>query len=104
MSKEKPTLPASPLSEEPVQINVHPVSSGDEKAALDRDPESSQSVNAFSEEDQYDFSSDEFASIPELVRDVVSFEDDPKLPVITFRSVVLSALFCVIGSVVSQLS
>lgn len=57
-----------------------------------------------SEEPQYDFTSEEFANIPELVREVVGFEDDPKLLVITFRSVLLSAFFCIIGSVVSQIS
>ncbi|ROW09525.1 hypothetical protein VMCG_02611 [Cytospora schulzeri] len=56
------------------------------------------------DEPQYDFDSEEFSSIPELVRNVVSFEDDPTLPVITFRSVLLSIVFCVIGSVVSQIS
>lgn len=52
----------------------------------------------------YDANSEEFAEIPELVRNIVSFEDDPTLPVITFRSVLLSVVFCVIGSFVSQLS
>lgn len=47
---------------------------------------------------------DDLAEIPELVRNIVSFEDDPTLPVITFRSILLSVLFCVIGSFVSQLS
>lgn len=56
------------------------------------------------DEPQYDFDSEEFSSIPELVRNVVSFEDDPSLPVITFRSVLLSVVFCIIGSVVSQIS
>lgn len=57
-----------------------------------------------SDESQYDIESPEFKNIPELVRNVVSFEDDPSLPVITFRSVLLSAVFCAIGSVISQLS
>ena len=57
-----------------------------------------------SDEHQYDFTSKEFENIPELVRNVVGFEDDPTLPVLTFRSVVLSAIFCIIGSVVSQLA
>ncbi|KAF0325673.1 OPT oligopeptide transporter [Colletotrichum asianum] len=52
----------------------------------------------------YDFKSEEFANIPELVRTVVGFEDDPSLPVITFRSILLSTVFCTIGSTVSQLS
>ncbi|KAL2825490.1 OPT oligopeptide transporter protein-domain-containing protein [Aspergillus cavernicola] len=53
---------------------------------------------------QYDFDSDESKNIPELVQTVVGFEDDPSIPVLTFRSVALSAVFCIIGSVVSQLS
>ncbi|KAL3421551.1 putative plant-like oligopeptide transporter [Phlyctema vagabunda] len=57
-----------------------------------------------SEEPQYDFTAAEFANIPELVREVVGFEDDPTLPVLTFRSLLLSAIFCAIGSIVSQLS
>jgi hypothetical protein len=57
-----------------------------------------------SDESQYDFESAEFKNIPELVRTVVSFEDDPSLPVLTFRSILLSAIFCTIGSIVSQLS
>lgn len=56
------------------------------------------------DEPHYDFDSEEFSSIPDLVRNVVSFEDDPTLPTITFRSVLLAAVFCVIGSIVSQLS
>jgi hypothetical protein len=60
-------------------------------------------VDSF-DESQYDFDSAEFKDIPELVRTVVGFEDDPSLPVLTFRSILLSALFCTIGSIVSQLS
>lgn len=56
------------------------------------------------DESQYDFDSAEFKDIPELVRTVVGFEDDPSLPVLTFRSILLSAIFCAIGSIVSQLS
>lgn len=56
------------------------------------------------DEQQYDFDSEEFSSIPDLVRNVVSFEDDPTLPTITFRSVLLATVFCIIGSIVSQLS
>lgn len=53
---------------------------------------------------EYDWGSDEFKDIPELVRTVVSFEDDPTLPAITFRAILLSSLFIAIGSFVSQLS
>lgn len=56
------------------------------------------------DDEEIDEESEEYASIPELVRNVVSFKDDPTLPVITFRSILLSVVFCVIGSFVSQLS
>jgi hypothetical protein len=52
----------------------------------------------------YDWESDEFRDIPEIVRETVSFEDDPTLPTITFRSLLLSSVFIIIGSFVSQLS
>lgn len=52
----------------------------------------------------FDTVPDDFAEIPELVRNIVSFEDDSTLSVITFRSVFLSVLFCILGSFVSQLS
>ncbi|WWD19463.1 hypothetical protein CI109_103923 [Kwoniella shandongensis] len=55
-------------------------------------------------EEKYDFDSEEFINIPDLVRNTVSFEDNETAPVITFRSVVLATIFCAIGSVVSQLS
>ncbi|KAL4903959.1 hypothetical protein BDW74DRAFT_185969 [Aspergillus multicolor] len=66
--------------------------------------DSSKKEGDSSGESQYDFDSAEFKNIPELVRTVVSFEDDPSLPVLTFRSILLSAIFCTLGSVVSQLS
>lgn len=56
------------------------------------------------EKEEIDLDSEEFAGIPELVRNIVSFEDDPTIPVITFRSILLSVVFCVLGSFVSQLS
>ncbi|KAJ7477347.1 hypothetical protein FB451DRAFT_1396337 [Mycena latifolia] len=52
---------------------------------------------------QYDWDSEEFRDIPELVRSIASFEDDPSLPVTTFRSVSISLLFIVLGSIVSQI-
>lgn len=86
----------------PPDISLTPVPELDEKSPSigiesDDDKETS-------EEPQYDFTSEEFAGIPDIVRNVVSFEDDPTLPVLTFRSVTLSVLFCIIGSIVSQLS
>ncbi|KAJ6572780.1 OPT oligopeptide transporter [Mycena vulgaris] len=59
--------------------------------------------NVVDGEAQYDWDSEEFRDIPELVRSIVSFEDDPSLPVTTFRSVTLSVLFIVLGSIVSQI-
>lgn len=78
-----------------------PVSDVDEKRKI---PSIKERAVPSGDEDSVDFTSDEFADIPELVRNVVSFEDDPTLPVITFRSVLLSVLFCVLGSFVSQLA
>ncbi|WWC67755.1 uncharacterized protein I206_101667 [Kwoniella pini CBS 10737] len=54
--------------------------------------------------EKYDWESEEFKNIPEIVRQTVSFEDDPSLPVITFRAVLLASIFCIIGSIVSQIS
>lgn len=34
---------------------------------------------------EYDWDSEEFKNIPLMVREVVSFEDDPTLPTVTFR-------------------
>ena len=44
-------------------------------------------------EGQYDWTSEEFRDIPELVRNTVSFEDDPTIQCWTFRVAVLSTLF-----------
>ncbi|OCF42319.1 hypothetical protein I317_03823 [Kwoniella heveanensis CBS 569] len=55
-------------------------------------------------DEKYDWDSEEFRDIPELVRETVSFEDDPTAPVITFRAIVLAGIFCTIGSIVSQLT
>lgn len=55
-------------------------------------------------DEKYDWDSEEFRNIPELVRNTVSFEDDPSMPVITFRAILLSTIFCAIGSVISQIS
>ncbi|KAL2801979.1 OPT oligopeptide transporter protein-domain-containing protein [Aspergillus granulosus] len=52
-----------------------------------------------SEEPDYDFTSDEFKNIPELVRTVVGFEDDPSTPVLTFRALLLLTIFCILGSI-----
>lgn len=65
---------------------------------------SSDDISDKKKEEEIAIDSEEFAGIPELVRNIVSFEDDPTIPVITFRSVLLSVVFCVLGSFVSQLS
>ncbi|KAJ4389340.1 hypothetical protein N0V93_006807 [Gnomoniopsis smithogilvyi] len=67
-------------------------------------PPSKEIAVSSGDEDSIDLTSEEFADIPELVRNIVSFEDDATLPVITFRSVLLSIVFCVLGSFVSQLA
>ncbi|KAL4881631.1 OPT oligopeptide transporter protein-domain-containing protein [Aspergillus karnatakaensis] len=75
-------------------------------ATVEVDPlqESDKTDSDSSHAPQYDFTSDEFKNIPELVQTVCGFEDDPSATVLTFRSIILSAIFCTIGSVVSQLS
>ncbi|KAJ7917773.1 OPT oligopeptide transporter [Mycena leptocephala] len=46
----------------------------------------------------------EYANIPQLVRDVVGFEDDPHMPTLTFRVVVISTIFVCLGSFTGQLA
>lgn len=84
--------PQDPPTESVQPLDIKVIASVDKKE-----------VDSF-DESQYDFDSAEFKDIPELVRTVVGFEDDPSLPVLTFRSILLSAVFCAIGSIVSQLS
>lgn len=86
-------------TEKPVLVD--PVSDVNEKR---KDPSIEETSVSSATEVPYDTTSDDVAEIPELVRNIVSFEDDPTLPVITFRSVLLSVLFCIVGSFVSQLS
>lgn len=90
---------STPADEKNPAISNVTLSDGDEK-----DIKVPKEHAASVDEQQYDFESEEFAGIPDLVRNVVSFEDDPTLPTITFRSVLLAAVFCIIGSIVSQLS
>ncbi|KAF5495671.1 Oligopeptide transporter 5 [Colletotrichum fructicola] len=88
-------------------VAVDPVLDTTEKlflGGLDDSPDGTKRGSTDDSETEYDFKSEEFANIPELVRTVVGFEDDPSLPVITFRSILLSTVFCTIGSTVSQLS
>ncbi|KAK1846758.1 OPT oligopeptide transporter [Colletotrichum chrysophilum] len=88
-------------------VAVDPVLDTTEKlflGGLDDSPDGAKRGSTDDSEPEYDFKSEEFANIPELVRTVVGFEDDPSLPVITFRSILLSTVFCTIGSTVSQLS
>lgn len=80
--------------------SVNTLSDGDEKDRITTVKE----VTAASSSDEEYTDPEDIADIPELVRNIVSFEDDPTLPVITFRSVLLSAIFCIIGSFVSQLT
>ncbi|KAK1972368.1 OPT oligopeptide transporter [Colletotrichum sublineola] len=90
------------------QVSVDPVFETAEKVSLScidsETPNGTKENSVGDSEPEYDFNSPEFSNIPELVRTVVGFEDDPSLPVITFRSLLLSALFCIIGSTASQLS
>jgi hypothetical protein len=77
---------------------------GKEAYATSINAAESTDLDSVTDEPQYDFTSEEFANIPELVREVVGFEDDPTLPVLTFRSFLLAAFFCIVGSVISQIS
>ncbi|KAK1991360.1 OPT oligopeptide transporter [Colletotrichum falcatum] len=101
-------LPDQQTAKGSSKATVHPVLETSEKpfpGGIDSDSLSAaERKSAENSEPEYDFKSPEFANIPELVRTVVSFEDDPSLAVITFRSLLLSTLFCVIGSITSQLS
>ncbi|KAK7717645.1 hypothetical protein SLS64_003140 [Diaporthe eres] len=90
---------ATTANEKTSAISSVTLSDADEK-----DNKTPKEQTASLDEPQYDFDSEEFSSIPDLVRNVVSFEDDPTLPTITFRSVLLATVFCIIGSIVSQLS
>ncbi|KAG0294365.1 hypothetical protein BGZ96_001360 [Linnemannia gamsii] len=42
--------------------------------------------------------------VPKIVRELVSMDDDPTLPTITFRYFVLSSIFSALGAVISQVS
>ncbi|KAG0011323.1 hypothetical protein BGZ80_000768 [Entomortierella chlamydospora] len=42
--------------------------------------------------------------VPKVVRELVSMDDDPTLPTVTFRYFILSAFFVALGAVISQIS
>ncbi|KAJ7137016.1 OPT oligopeptide transporter protein-domain-containing protein [Mycena epipterygia] len=63
----------------------------------------SETIGSADGPDKYDWEAEEFRDIPQLVRSIVSFEDDSSLPVTTFRSVSLANFFIPLGSVVSQI-
>ncbi|KAH7036100.1 OPT oligopeptide transporter protein-domain-containing protein [Linnemannia elongata] len=42
--------------------------------------------------------------VPKIVRELVSMEDDPTLPTLTFRYFVLSTIFAALGAMISQIS
>ncbi|KAK5682805.1 OPT superfamily, partial [Elasticomyces elasticus] len=46
----------------------------------------------------------EIAALPRTVRQIVSLEDNPELPTITFRYFVLSVIFVIPGAFLSQMS
>ncbi|GJC78502.1 oligopeptide transporter 2 [Colletotrichum liriopes] len=97
---EKVTLGDSKTSAP--KVAVDPVFETSEKLFLggldSGSPDGTKRDSSEDSEPEYDFKSPEFANIPELVRTVVGFEDDPSLPVITFRSLLLSTVFCAIGT------
>jgi hypothetical protein len=75
----------------------------DEKGDVKVDPtaDATESIDSIP---QYDWDSEEFRGIPDIVRETVGFEDDPTELYLTFRVLVLSTIFCLIGSVVSQIT
>ncbi|KAJ7137034.1 OPT oligopeptide transporter protein-domain-containing protein [Mycena epipterygia] len=58
----------------------------------------SESIGSADTAEKYESESEEFRDIPELVRSIMSFEDDQSLPVTTFRSVSLAIFFITLGS------
>ncbi|KAJ7599641.1 OPT oligopeptide transporter [Mycena floridula] len=52
------------------------------------------------DEESITVNSPEYTSIPKIVRDTVSFEDEPRDTTVTFRVIILSTLFCCVGSFV----
>ncbi|KAG2181569.1 hypothetical protein INT44_008384 [Umbelopsis vinacea] len=57
------------------------------------------------EYDSIDYENDpEYKDIPLIVRELVTFEDDPETPSLTFRYFLLSIIFVGLGAFVSQLS
>ncbi|KAJ7452719.1 OPT oligopeptide transporter [Mycena galericulata] len=54
-------------------------------------PESESSCPTESDESEY-------ANIPQLVRDLVDFEDEPTMPTLTFRVIILATIFVCLGA------
>lgn len=100
-------ISSDPQQVQQPRVSVEPVNNDEKKdggSTIKEVGGITTSTSTSSEDEEIDPDSEEFAGIPELVRNIVSFEDDPTLPVITFRSIFLSVVFCVVGSFVSQLS
>ena len=107
LEKDSPELSYSQL-DEAGKSPFGPSSSDDNVAAIDpngekRDPEvATHASHDPVDEDPADIEPD-LRDIPLAVRKIVSMEDDPTLPTITFRYFVLSILFVVPGAFLSQL-
>jgi hypothetical protein len=86
----------------------HPGSANDKGVTLNTAEAQSSSHSdteddtGFVEEEAHD--DPEIAQLPLIVRQLVSLEDDPNLPTITFRYFVLCILFVVPGAFLSQMS
>ncbi|KAF7556473.1 hypothetical protein G7Z17_g1394 [Cylindrodendrum hubeiense] len=104
VEKAPASVPADMDSRPPTLVAVDTNRETGDKELCGLSPATPKDTNDSSSREEFDFASEEFANIPDLVRNVVSFEDDPSLPVITFRSVLLSSFFCIIGSAASQIS
>ncbi|KAJ4376159.1 OPT super [Neocucurbitaria cava] len=85
-----------------------PVTTKNKLAEFGATPTTTQSVldhednTAIVEEEAHD--DPEIAQLPLIVRQLVSLEDDPTLPTITFRYYVLAIIFVVPGAFLSQMS
>ncbi|CAN6597051.1 oligopeptide transporter 1 [Trichomonascus vanleenenianus] len=81
------------------ELPVEPQLSDDTKST-DKDIEVG-SPSSISEEE---FLDEDVRQLPKIVREIVSLEDDPTIPVLTFRFYVLSILFIIPGAFISTMS
>ncbi|KAF7344027.1 OPT oligopeptide transporter [Mycena venus] len=81
----------------PCHLPLKPMQSSPSPVSCDEKPVSESSSNT-------ELDAAEYAKIPQLVRDVVGFEDDSNVLTLTFRVVVISTIFVCLGAFTGQLS